>query len=141
MVVILLLGSVSFTFFLQLSSFHSVYILLGILSTPVETLSVTTFYIACFFCLVAFNAFVLKLTDNKKINMCKVVFSVLTGCVFIACAVLFVMFFYNYITMVQSYKSGGFLTIVGRILPAVCVTVGGYVGTKLLDCIKIPQPN
>ena len=138
-VVILLLGSVSFTFFLQLSSFHSVYILLGILTTPVETLSVTTFYIAYFFCMVAFTAFVLKMTDNEDKNVLKIILSVLTGCIFIACAVLFMMFFHNYIIMVQSYQHGGFLTIIGSVLPSAVVTAGGYIGTKLLDCIKTPQ--
>ena len=63
---VLLFGCVSFTLFLQLSSFHSLYILLGTISTPVETLSITSFYIATYFFLVAFVAVVLKTTDVRE---------------------------------------------------------------------------
>ena len=100
---VLLFGSVSFTLFLQLSSFHSLYILLGAISTPVDTLSITAFYMACFFCLFAFIAIVLKSTHNQAyynkfecVNAIKCVVFVLAAGLFSACIVLFVIYFYNY---------------------------------------------
>ena len=49
---------------MELGSFHALYMLLGAISTPVETLSITTLYTACYFCLIALIAIVLKITNN-----------------------------------------------------------------------------
>ena len=143
---VLLFGCSSFTLFLQLSSFHFLYILLGILSTPVETVSITTFYIACFFCLVAFVAIALKSSNNSRYfelklsTTIKFAFFLLAAGLFTGSAILFSMFFYNYIIMVQSYRDGdGILAIIGSIFPSVLVTLSGFGGTKLINCIKDPS--
>ena len=143
---VLLFGCVSFTLFLQLSSFHSLYILLGTISTPVETLSITSFYIATYFCLVAFVAVILKTTDVREYyewknvkasNIIKCVFVIISAALFITCAVFFVLYFYNYTVMVQGYRNGGgIFGIIGSILPSLLVVFGGWCGTRLIKCIK-----
>ncbi len=146
---VLLLGSVFFTLFLQLTSFHSVYILLGTIGTPVQTLSITSFYIATYFCLVAFIAVVLKSTDKQEYyslkdfklsNLIKCLVILTSAGLFITCAVFFVIYFYNYTVMVQGYhNSGGIFGIVGSLLPSLLVVFGGWCGTKLIKCIKPPN--
>lgn len=133
---VLLFGCVSFTLFLQLSSFHSVYILLGTICTPVPTLSITSFYIATYFCLVAFVAVVLKCTDDTNLKVGTII-SVISAVLFTICVVLLVLYFYNYTVMVQGYhNTGGIFGIVGSILPSIIVVFGGWCGTRLMKCIK-----
>lgn len=142
--ILLLLGGVSFTLFLQFSTYHLVYILLGVMSTPVETLSITAFYVASYFFLVAFIAIFLKSTDNKNLydpcsctNFLKFLVPLVAGGLFIACSVPFMMYFFNYITMVQtSRNNGGFVAVLGSILPSVLVSAGGWFGTRIIDCVK-----
>jgi hypothetical protein len=143
---VLLFGCASFTLFLQLVSFHSFYIILGILSTPVETLSITMFYFASFFCLVAFVAIALKFSNNpihyrglKCFSITKFAAFLLAAGLFIGCVSLFSYFFYNYVITVQSYRnSDGILTVVGGAFPSVLITLGGFAGTKLINCIQDP---
>ena len=63
--IVLLLAVYGFMLFFQLMSFHSLYIVLGAITTPVQTISLTTFYIALFFSVVAFIAMFLKSTNDS----------------------------------------------------------------------------
>ena len=145
--IVLLVGTFSFTLFMQLGSFHALYILLGAICTPVESLSITSFYTACFFCLIALVAIVLKTTNKadyyqefKWINVCKCILPIVATILFIISLALFIGYFYNYIIMVKSYSNnGGFLAILGSILPSALVALGGFGGTRLLKCIDPHQ--
>ena len=149
---VFLFGSVSLTLFFQLVCFHSMYIILGALSTPIETISITTFYIADFFCFVAFFAIVLKSTNNPeyyKLKDCKSLIANFFKCIcpliaavfFVAAAILFILYFQNYVIMVQQYSNnGGYLAIIGSILPSALVSFSGYCATKLIGCTKDPAP-
>lgn len=148
---VLLFGSFFFTLFLQLSSFHFLYIILGAISIPVVSLSISTFYIACFFCFVAFIAIILKSTNNPdyfkwdtlkcmNLNILRCASPFLAAALFAVSLGLFIGYFYNYVIMVQSYSNnGGFLAIIGNILPAVLVGLGGFSGTRLIKCIEDPS--
>ncbi len=141
---ILLFGCYFSTLFLQLSTFHMPYIILGSIASPIETLSLTSFYIASYFTLIAFVAFFLKITDglnnsNEKpfrryFFMC--ILPLLSALVFIACAVFFMMFFVTYTLMIQGYRNNnGAIGILGSILPSLFVTAVGIGGTRLIKCI------
>ena len=109
---VFLFGSFSLTLFFQLVCFHSMYIILGALSTPIETLSIITFYIAYFFCFVAFFAIVLKSTNNPAYfehqsffeNCLKWICPLIAAFFFTAAAILFILFFQNYVVMIQQYS-------------------------------------
>ena len=134
---ILLFGCVSFTLFLQLSSFHSVYILLGTICTPVTTLSITSFYIATYFFFVAFVAVVLKSTDGTNLKKGVVCAAVISAILFTIFAICLVLYFYKYTVLVQGYRNtGGIFGIVGSLLPSIIVALGGWCGTRLIKCIK-----
>ena len=149
---VFLFGTFSLSLFLQLVCFHSMYIILGALRTPIETISITTFYIADFFCFVAFFAIVLKSTNNPEyyklkdckslfVNCLKCICTLIAAVLFIAAAILFILYFQNYVIMVQQYSNdGGFLAIIGSILPFALVSFGGYCATRLIGCIKDPAP-
>jgi hypothetical protein len=150
---VLLFGCATFTLFLQLCSFHLLYIILSVLSTPVETLSTTMFYIACFFCLVAFVAIGLKSTNNNSLTdhyrrsnrllsctVMKCMVFLLAAGFFLGSAFLFTLFFYNYIVLIQSYRSSdGILAVFTGTLPSLLIALSGYAGTKLINCIKDPS--
>lgn len=144
---VLLFGGAFFTLFLQLTAFHLVYIVLGAISTPVETLSITTFYFAMLFFLTVFTAIFLKATDNNnQLNrrnfILKCLLPFIAGCFFIGWSIPFIMFFLTYITMVQSnHDNQGFVIVLGSILPSVIVSAGGWVGTKLIDSVTAPAPE
>ena len=143
----LLFAYTFFTLFMQLSSFHLLHIVLASICTPVETLSITSFYMACFFCVVAFIAIVFKATNSqeyyqtfKKENVAKCACILLAAALFIASMVLFIIFFYNYVIMVQSYtKNGGILVVIGSILPSALVSFGGFCGTRLIKYVQDPS--
>ena len=136
-----------FMLFLQLMSFHSVYIVLGTIATPVETLSLTTFYIALFFNLVAFIAVFLKATDDIDYNqkcgwkelICitmKCLLPLLAVGLFAVCAFFFVIYFSNYLTVIQgSNNSVGILSVLGSILPSALIGLAGFCGTRIMNCI------
>jgi hypothetical protein len=142
---VLLFGMVFFSLFLQLSSFHSMYILLGAISTPVGTISITTFYIACLFSLIAVVAIALKSTNNpdyykwdtfKWINVFKCILPILVAVLLFASMGLFIAYFYNYI---QSFSNhGGYLVLIGNILPSAVVGLGGFFSSRLIKYIEDP---
>ncbi len=140
---ILLFGCVSFTLFIQMISFHFMYILLGTMCTPVTTLSITSFYTATYFCLVTFFAVFLKSTNDENLykkfqvpNCIKCVTTLTSASLFITTAVLFVLYFYKYTVMVQEYQNGnGILGIVGSILPSFLIAFGGWCCTRLIKYI------
>ena len=143
-----LLGSIVVTLFFQLICFHSLYIVLGVMSTPIETLSITAFYIAYFFCFVAFLAIILKSSNKsefyesfKWINLLKFIFLLVAAIFFVTSAVFFILYFHHYVIMVQNYSNdGGFTAIIGSILPSALVTFGGYCATKLIRCTTSHSP-
>ncbi len=55
-----------FTLFLVFFSFHGVYMVLGVVASPVVALSHITFYITAFLCLVVFTALFLKFSDKSE---------------------------------------------------------------------------
>ena len=136
-----------FMLFLQLMSFHSVYIVLGTIATPVKTLSLTTFYIALFFSLVAFVAVFLKATDDidynqrceRKEKVCilmKCLLPLFAVGLFAVCAFFFVRYFSNYLTVIQgSNNSVGILSVLGSILPSALIGLAGFCGTRIMNCI------
>ena len=145
--IVLLIAMYFFMLFLQLMSFHSVYIVLGTIATPVKTLSLTTFYIALFFSLVAFIAVFLKATNDINFNqrcewhelICitmKCLLPLLAVGLFAACAFFFVRYFSNYLTVIQgSNNSVGILSVLGSILPSALIGLAGFCGTRIMNCI------
>ena len=147
--IVLLIAMYLFMLFLQLMSFHSVYIVLGTIATPVKTLSLTTFYIALFFSLVAFVAVFLKATDDIIIDynqscewknaVCiamKYLLPLLVVGLFAVCAFFFVRYFSNYLTVIQgSNNSVGILSVLGSILPSALIGLAGFCGTRIMNCI------
>ena len=144
---LLWLAGYSVSLFVILASYHSVYIILGSVASPVMALSHVTFYITATASLVAFLALFLRGIEESKCNeehgtrqLAKTVFNytppIFAVLLFILCVLGFGLFYFLFSIMVQDYRHGGsYLSIVGMFLPSLLLGFTGYSGKKLIDCL------
>ncbi len=141
--VALFISHVGCSYFFELLAFHILYIVLGAIVTPVETLSTVFFYMAIYFFLVVLGAITLRAWDTsffkKKWHnfcFCYVPLLILV-LLFLSCLGGFIYYFQTYITLVQTYStSQGIWHVIGSILPTAIVTSLGIWGKHLLDRMK-----
>ena len=139
----LFISHVGCSYFLELLAFHILYIVLGAIVTPVETLSTIFFYMAIYFFFVVIGAITLRAWDTlffkKKWHnfcFCYVPLLILV-LLFLFCFGGFIYYFQTYITLVQTYStSQGIWHVIGSILPTAIVTSLGIWGKHLLDKMK-----
>ncbi len=131
--------------FLQIISFHVVYIMLGAIAAPTETLSVLCSFITAYLFAVIYVAIILKFLDKdnyfKKnlcldFTLCILPLSV-AGIALIVSIALFTAFFYSFnIVMEITSRSEGLWGVVKSFLPALFVAFLGFCGSKLLTYIE-----
>ena len=135
------LGNVITMVFMQLCGFHVFFITLGALATPVSTLSIVSFYIAFYFCLVTFIAVLLKTSDAKNPlpwMLASWALAGVIGGIGLACIGVLIAYFYNYIHMVEDYNySNGVLVFLGRILPTCIATFLAFCGRRLVKYVGV----
>ena len=132
--VALFLGTFILTMFLQLSGFHIFFIILGVLATPIYSISMFCFYMAFTFLTIAFIAILLKMSNTKKVFAWIIAF--LIGFVGLAGLVMLMFFYYNYINSVDDNTYHSALTLLGRILPAAIAALLAFFGKNMLSYIK-----
>ena len=135
------LGNLIVMVFMQLSGFHVFFITLGALATPVSTLSIVSFYIAFYFCLVTFIAVLLKTSDalnSLPWMLASWALAGVIGGIGLACIGVLIAYFYNYIHMVEDYNySNGVLVFLGRILPTCIATFLAFCGRRLVKYVGV----
>jgi len=129
------LGYAIIVHFLQLISFHVVYVILGAIASPTETLSVVCNYVAGYLFAVTYIAVVLKYVKKKRFLDRNVT---LSCCIFPLCIAglsliismtCYTAFFYLTDSMNQN---SGMLGIVKSFLPSLFVMFLGFLGHKVL---------
>ena len=133
--VALYFGTLVLTMFLQLSGFHIFFIILGVLATPINSISMFCFYIAFTFLSIAFVAILLKMSNTHKPFVWLVTFVI--GVVGLASSITLILYYYSYIYSIDdnTYHSGA-LTILGHILPAAVTALLAFFGKNIISYIK-----
>lgn len=141
--VALLFGYISCSWLLELIAYHFIYIVLGTIVTPMETLATLSFMISAFLCVVIFCAIVFKSTslnnyDGKAWNIiCCTLPVMVVGILFLGCLGCFMWYFHTYITLVQTYNtSQGIWHVIGSILPTIFSSIFVLWGKYMLDNLK-----
>ena len=121
--------------FLQLSGFHIFFIILGVLATPINSISMFCFYIAFTFLSIAFVAILLKMSNTDKGFVWLVTFVICF--VGLASLITLILYYYSYIYSIDdnTYHSGA-LTILGHILPAAVTVLLAFFGKNIISYIK-----
>jgi len=146
--VFLMIGYTSFTWMLELLAYHIIYILLGAIVTPMETLATLSFYIAAYFSMVVYAAIVIKVMDSdyyqtktKNFFFC-IMPAIIVGLLFLGWIGCFMWYFHTYITLVQTYStSQGIWHVIGSILPTIFSSIFVLWGKYILDKMKSTKPQ
>ena len=133
--VALYFGTLVLTMFLQLSGFHIFLIILGVLVTPINSISMFCFYIAFTFLSIAFVAILLKMSNTDKGFVWLVTFVI--GFVGLTSSITLILYYYSHIYSVDdnTYHSGA-LTILDHILPAAITALIAFFGKYIILYIK-----
>ncbi len=144
----ILFGYVSCSWLLELTAYHIIYIILGTIVTPMETLATLSFIVSAFLCVVIFNAIFLKSISlnyysNTSYNLlCCIVPVFVTGVLFMLCLGCFMWYFHRYITLVQTYNtSQGIWHVIGSIIPTIFSSIFVLWGKYTLDNLKNDNPR
>ncbi len=128
-------GNFMVTAFLQLIGFHVFFMGLGVLATPVHSLSMICFFVSFFVLSIVFFAMLLKITNTE--NYCIFFFSFILAVLGLLSFISLVLYYYSYFLAVEDYNyDSGILTLLGRILP---VAVSGFLifcGKRLVQYVK-----
>ncbi len=150
--VVIFLACSSFTHFLVLVGFHGIYMILGVVASPIVILSRISFYITASLCLVAFTAFFLKFSDKSQCDkLCKTdvqekyfkvirvisyVPPVLSAFLLFASVVMFGVFYYYFSIVINNWHNDDFLSILGSFLPSALLAFASFCGKELMNCLK-----
>ena len=153
-------GYAIFVHFLQLISFHTVYIILGAIASPFETLSVLCNYVTGYLFAVIYIAVILKYMDKVyfikhsqngveqqdccamlrilSLNvMCCIIPLITGGILLIASVALFTAFFYKFTEVMElTNQNEGVVGVVKSFLPSLFVSLLGFFGHKILKRIS-----
>ncbi len=143
------LGYTIFVHFLQLTSFHVVYIMLGAIAAPGETLSVFCSFITAYIFAVIYVAVIFKylsiehFKDRVTWNFVLCIIPLgFAGVTLIGSVALFTAFFYKFsIVMEITSTNEGLWGLVKSFLPTLLVAFLGFCGHKLLKYIKKRTPT
>ncbi len=128
-------GNFMVTAFLQLIGFHVFFMGLGVLATPVPSLSMICFFVSFFVLSIVFFAMLLKITNTE--NYCIFFFSFILAVLGLSSFISLVLYYYSYFLAVEDYNYDSvILTLLGHILP---VAVSGFLifcGQRLVQYVK-----
>ena len=142
--IVIALGYTIVVHFLQLLSFHVVYIILGAIASPSVTLSVLCNYVTAYLFAVVYISVILKYMDKvyfKKYVSLNFIFCILPlfsgGLLLIVSVACFTALFYRFtVAMDYTSQNEGILGVVKSIFPSILVTVLSFIGNKILVHIQ-----
>ena len=120
----------------QLIVYHSYYILLAFIASPIHACSILL-YAAGFFCLVVFITFFIKAFSHPK-RGCLVFIMIVLIIMIVIVLVLFIFVFIQIIILVGEHRnSGGILSFVGSLGPPVLLSAIGYFGKEAIKLLNV----
>ena len=138
------LGYTIVVHFLQLLSFHVVYIILGAIALPFETLSVLCNYVTAYLFAVIYIAVILKYMNKVYFQnyislnfLCCILPLLIGGLSLITGVACFTALFYRFTEVMEfTSQNEGVLGVVKSFLPSLFVTLLGFIGHKILKRIR-----